>query len=453
MKVLWVINIMLPAYARAQGLRYSTREGWLSGSFERMRADREQDGAGTTGAPSARDITLGICFPSPQGSVRTELYGVTFYGFLEDTAHPETYDAALETRFREVLSEFDPDIVHIFGTEFPHALAMVRAFDRPARTLLGLQGMCGEIAEVYMADLPSRVRKIPTLRDVLRKDSLKQQQEKFRKRAANEREAILGARHVTGRTDFDREEVLRIHPEASYHHMNETLRPCFYEGAWSQGQAVAHSLFLSQGDYPLKGFHYVLQALPALLRAYPDTHLYVAGQSLIGPPDRSTVTVPSEEHAAVEEGSRYPRWLTISAYGKYLRRLIRENDLREHVTMLGKLTAEQMKEQYLRASVFVCASALENSSNALGEAMLLGMPVAAAATGGIPSMVTHEKEGLLFPPGNPGALTEAVVRLFETPHLARQLSERARERARNVHDPDLNYARLIQIYRTMVLTV
>ena len=40
MKVLWLMNIMLPAFAQKHGLPYSNREGWLTGVYDRMQKDR-----------------------------------------------------------------------------------------------------------------------------------------------------------------------------------------------------------------------------------------------------------------------------------------------------------------------------------------------------------------------------------------------------------------------------
>ena len=98
----------------------------------------------------------------------------------------------MEERFREILEDFQPDILHVFGTEFPHALAAVRSFNRPERTLIGIQGLCGEIARVYMAGLPEKVQKQVTFRDLVRKDSIRQQQKKFLQRGEQEALAIKG---------------------------------------------------------------------------------------------------------------------------------------------------------------------------------------------------------------------------------------------------------------------
>ncbi|WP_130836246.1 glycosyltransferase family 4 protein [Lachnoclostridium sp. Marseille-P6806] len=442
MRILWLCNIMLPAFAKAEGLPYSCREGWLSGSFERLR--REQKVYRENGEQDALlNIDLGVCFPVPEtlGDCRRELEGVVFYGFQENLEHPEVYDRSLELRFAGILADFRPDIVHIFGTEFPHTLAMVRAFRNPTRTLIGIQGMCGSIAERYMADLPYRVQRGATFRDRVRRDSLREQQHKFRVRARMEEQALAHTAHITGRTGFDRAAAGEINPDAVYHMMNETLRNDFYSGEWDPAHIEPHSIFLSQGDYPLKGFHYMLEAMPSILRAFPDAKLYVSGNSIIG-----------GVGGRLREKKRVPLPLRITAYGRYLRKLIRKNRLGGHVIMLGRLDAQQMKEQFLRSHVFVCASIMENSPNSLCEAMLLGVPCVAAKVGGVPDLLSDGEDGILFPGGKYDELAEGVKALFYDDELARTLGTHARRTAQVTHNPDTNFKRLLSIYRSIMGT-
>ena len=121
--------------------------------------------------------------------------------------------------------------------------------------------------------------------------------------------------------------------------------------------------------------------------------------------------------------------------------------MEDKITFLGKLSAEEMKQQYLTCNTFVCASSLENSPNSVGEAMLLGTPVVASNTGGIPSMVEHEKEGLLFEKGNVKALAETIMRTWEDKGMVDIMTSGARVRARNTHDADENYRALMGMYR------
>lgn len=434
MRILWLCNIIPPAAAKALGYEYSVREGWITGALERFLGEKKSE------------IKLGICFPAEgelatfAGEVflRTMAGGenagekkVSLFGFDENMRMPENYDEGLESRFAEILAEFSPDLVHIFGTEFPHALAMVRSFGRPKRTLVGLQGMIGECAKSYRADLPDRAWKRCTLRDVLRRDSLRQQQEKFRIRGEREREVLKGCGHVTGRTGFDRSESLACNPGLIYHKMNETMRPCFYEGKWERERCQSHEIFISQGDYPLKGLHYLLWAMADIRREFPDARIRVAGISV----------------------TAYRTWkekLKISGYGKYLRECIRQYGLEDCVEILGKLDGEGMKEAYLRSHVFVCPSSLENSPNCLGEAMLLGVPCVASRVGGIPDLAEEGKSILFFEKGNEKKLAERILEIFRQDGLAQRLSEGARKRARLNHDGDVNYARLMEIYREIL---
>ncbi|NBI89333.1 glycosyltransferase [Lachnospiraceae bacterium] len=464
MKILWLCNIMLPAIGEELGMPYSNREGWLSGIYGRICkegkaaevaeackegegiaeafkedsdvAEAFKEGSGTT----EREIELGICFPveetqmgndSPlgkEGKIRLKESGVLCYAFVEKLAAPELYDERMEVRFKEIIADFKPDMVHIFGTEFPHTLAMVRAYGCPGRTLIGIQGLCFACAEAYMADLPRKVIDRRTFRDWLKKDGILEQQEKFRIRGEREKEAIKGVLHITGRTDFDREETKKVNGKAKYHFMNETMRTPFYSGGWKRENSSPYRIFLSQGDYPLKGFHYVLEALPKILAQYPEACIYVAGNSVI-------------EDRTIKDK------IKISSYGKYLLELIKSLHLEGHVKILGRLTAEEMKEEFLKSSLFICPSSLENSPNSMGEAMLLGVPVAAACTGGIPSMIEDGKEGLLYEAGNVEKLAECVLRAWGEPEETVRRAQAARKRAMDVHNGDKNFKRLLEIYR------
>lgn len=432
-RVLWICNIMLPAVGQELNLPYSNREGWLSGIYERVRKKRVP-------------FLLGICFPLgkqelaavegeslAEGVKKLKVQGIECYGFLENLGAPERYDSALEAAFQEIFRDFGPDMVHIFGTEFPHCLAAVRAFGRPERTLIGIQGLCGEIAKVYMAGVPERVQRQVTFRDFLRRDSLRQQQQKFILRGEQEREALRACGNITGRTRFDREGTAKINPKARYFFMNETMRREFYQGQWRLEDCEEHSIFLGQGDYPLKGMHFVLEAMAKLMPRYPDMKLYVAGNSVIA-------------HGSLKEKLKLP------AYGKYLLSLIREYGLQDQVVMLGRLEAAEMKERFLKSSLFVCPSVLENSPNTVGEAMLLGVPVAAAQAGGIPDLLTEGKDGLLFPAGDVQALARAFEALWDRKEgedglcLAQRLSAQARKTAQKAHDGERNYQRLVEVY-------
>ncbi len=436
MRVLWVCNVVLPQIAAELHMDAGNKEGWVGGLYRAVIDELARQG-----------IQLGFAFPIARGQeevrgslVVNEDYDLLYYGFREDSLDAENYDMEMEKDLSSIMTSFEPDILHCFGTEYPHTLAAVKMFSRPDRTLIGIQGLCRVYAKGYMANMPKSVINSVTLRDILRKDSLKEQQLKYEGRGQWELLAVQWTGHVAGRTRFDRYWTQKWNPAACYHELQETLRPEFYTGQWSEDTCEQHRIFLSQGDYPVKGLHYMLLALPEILEKYPDTQVYVAGNCILRRPGLES-------------------FVKLSAYGKYIQKLLKKNHISDRVHFPGKLNAGEMKEQYLKCQVLVCPSTMENSPNSLGEAMLLGTPVVTADIGGIPSMLCAD-EGYIYEgfrvekaqdPGElkriVGNLTEAVLKAFDDPEERKRRAGKARAHARRTHDPRTNQKRLIETYR------
>ncbi len=79
--------------------------------------------------------------------------------------------------------------------------------------------------------------------------------------------------------------------------------------------------------------------------------------------------------------------------------------------------------------VAVVASVGEPFGLVAVEAMALGTPVVAVASGGPEEIVRPGRSGLLVPPGDDRALADATLRVLEDPELARRLGAGGRRRA------------------------
>ncbi len=412
MKILWAVEPVIPQIAELTGGKPSIAGGWLVSVCNGLLTNEAN--------------SLIVCYRAAgeHASVTKERF--TGWSFEQG---PLRYSPENERFFANLLRKEKPDVIHIWGTEYPFSLAMLNAAEQENmldRVVVSIQGLTSVYAQHFTAGLSGRVVNGYTFRDFLRGDNIRQQQKKFALRGTYEIAALKKARHIIGRTGWDRACVRQINPDATYHFCNETLRPAFYEDTWRFDRCEQHSIFVSQGNYPIKGLHQALEALAILKSDFPDVKLYTTGAD------------PRAKGLAEK--------LRRSSYARYLAKQIRILGLDENVVFLGGLSANDMKERYLGAHVALNPSSIENSSNAIGEAMLLGTPVVASYVGGTPDIVTDRKEGLLYPFDAPYLLAEAVRNIFEDGLLTSRLSMRARQTARLRHDAKTNLSRLDEIY-------
>lgn len=122
-------------------------------------------------------------------------------------------------------------------------------------------------------------------------------------------------------------------------------------------------------------------------------------------------------------------------------------DLKENIYFTGILNEEQMVKQLLKANVFALPSVIENSSNSLGEAMLLGMPCVASNVGGTSDILEHKKEGFLYPYTEEAMLAEYISRFFDNDELCLELGKNAKIKANKTHNRDNNKEEIIKIYK------
>ncbi len=418
MRVLWICNFIPPILAQSLYRKAGNKEGWVTGMMSALLKEDE--------------VTFGVAFPvGKDEKVSGKADGISYYGFHEDGLKAENYVASLEAELGYICEAFSPDVIHTFGTEFPHTLALLKQKEWCKRTLVHLQGLMVPCGEVYEAGLPKDVVERATFRDLLKRDAIWQQKEKFLQRGKNETAALKLAMHVAGRTEFDRTYVEKVNPSATYYMLNETLRPTFYGPVWERDKITPHRIFASQGNYPLKGIHFMIEAMAEIRKKYEDAHLFVAGDKITG-------------YETLKEK------LKISSYGKYLRELIAKYHLEDAITFLGSINGKRMLLEFQQSEVFALTSVLENSPNSLGEAMILGMPCVATNVGGVPSLAEDGKEVLLCQKEDAKDLAEKIIKVFDDPGSADAMGQQARSRAQRIHDPKANYKMLHWIYESIL---
>lgn len=416
MKVLWITNTIFPDVCKELGIPSPVVGGWMyAGAMSLLEQNKE--------------INLAVSTIYEGTELKVFNINNIRYYLLPDGVSKNLYNKSLEKHWKAISSDFSPDVTHIHGTEYPHGLAYLNACEG-AKTVISIQGLVSIYARYYMGGIKREdLLKTITIRDIIKRDFLFNQQKGLVQRGKSEQKMIQSVSHIIGRTSWDKIHAWAIHPTIHYHFCNETLRDEFYLHEWSLTTCEKHSIFISQAHYPIKGLHQVIKALPLLIKNYPDTKVYVAGDNFV-----------------TNRGFRQ------NGFGKYIHRLMKKNNVEQNVVFTGVLTEKEMCQRYLKSHVFVCPSSIENSPNSVGEAQILGVPCIGSFVGGTPDMIEHEKTGLLYRFEETEMLAHLICRVFGNDKLARQLSENERKVALARHNKLTNARCLNDIYSSICKT-
>ena len=213
-----------------------------------------------------------------------------------------------------------------------------------------------------------------------------------------------------------------MNPDIEYHHVGESLRPEFYDATPAR-DASSHKLYFSQGSKPIKAMYRLVEALPAIARRVPDVRVVVAGSS----------------------GLRIDP-MRGSSYDRYLARRMDELCVRDRFEFVGSLGPDEVVAQMALCSAFVSTSAIENSPNSMGEAMMMGLPCVATFVGGVPDIAEHGKEALLVPFNETELISDALIRVLTDDSLAHALGDAGRKRANINHSRIVNRDALLGAY-------
>ena len=321
---------------------------------------------------------------------------------------------------RELARALRPDLIHVHGTETVLSGLVLSPLEAPC--VVSLQGLLYRCREAYFAGCSPRdvVRLAATRESVSGRGEL-HGYGRLRALARREVEVLRTGRYFIGRTAWDKASLVALNPAATYFHCDEIMRPEFYAAGWRpDGHTGAH-LYSTSSSMLFKGTEVLLEAVGVLRRSgVPGVRLRVAG-------------VP----AGSDVGALY-------------RRVARRLAVDDAVEWLGRLDAAGIAAELEAADVFAYPSHVDNSPNALVEAMLAGVPAVASCAGGIPSLLQDGAEGLLVPRGDPQAFAAAVRRLLDDREEAARLGSAARRRALERNDPARVAATTLDIYRAVL---
>lgn len=403
MKVLWITNVELPDAANSRGNNVVVG-GWMHKTLNYIK--------------NSIELYVAACVSEKYDWI--EINSVNYCGFTPEMD---------EVDFERIIESIDPDCIHIWGSEYNHSYYVTKAARNLSKiecTVLSIQGLVSVYAEHYYDGLPPELIHRRTLKEFFGRRNIAQEKKMMELQGQTEISTFQMLENCIGRTDWDYACAKQMNPHIEYHFCGEILRESFYVNRWKYEECDKEVIFFSQAHYPIKGLHIMLRALPIIKEYYPAVVLRIVGNN----PQKKAI---------------FKR----SSYEKYICNLIRDNDLSNSIEWLGQLSENEMMLNYKKANVFVCSSSIENSSNSIGEAMLVGTPIVASDVGGIKSFMEHEKEGMLYHSTAIYMLADNVIRIFNSRSLAMQLGNNAHERAKKYHCIEDNLQRLIKIYNKL----
>lgn len=416
MKVLWIINTLFPYPALCLKKNPHVVAGWLNSLAESLSQDK--------------NITLAIATTINVECLK-EFSNNKIKYYILPCKNRNKYNKKLENYWEDVINKFQPNVIHIHGTEYAHSLPLFKV-RKDIKIVTSIQGLMSVCCNNYLSNIKGYdIIKNITIRDLIKFDNLFQQKNKFYRAGKYEKQIIQKSDYIIGRTTWDYSHISLITDRNKYRFCNESLRSDFYDKVWDYDKCDKNTIFVSQASYPIKGFHFLLKAANFLKEEFPNLRILVAGNNII---DTST----------------FKKKIKSSGYSKYIRSLIKKYKLNDNVQFLGILNSKQMVDRMLKCNLFVQSSVIENSPNSLGEAMLIGMPCVASNVGGTSDMLIDKKEGFLYQYDDTALLINYIRSVLNNSELAIQIGKNAKKHAIFTHDVDNNTKILIDIYNMML---
>jgi glycosyltransferase involved in cell wall biosynthesis len=167
-----------------------------------------------------------------------------------------------------------------------------------------------------------------------------------------------------------------------------------------------------------KGIQNIVRAMPLILKEIPNTKLMIVG-----------------------DGNYMPT----------IRKLVKKYDLEEHVIFTGFVKFKELPYYFSACDVFVNPTIRQNGYDlTIVEAMACGKPVVVSNLGSVPTVIEHDVNGILVPPGNIDMLRKKIVKVLKDKKLASRLGNAARKKVVKEFNLDKMVENTIKVYEDVI---
>lgn len=416
LKLIWLCTIPLNFAAKDFSSPESVFGGWLEG-IARSIATKD-------------DIDFSYYFLNPHKEVNESLIvnGISFFSIGIGGNKWKTITNISKTSNHIKLHS--PNIVHMFGTE-SKLLNQIALSLGEFRIVVSLQGILSEYYKNYSLRIFQDYKFDNQIQMIFYNAIIQFNIFHLYFRSLNEKKLLNQVGYAIGRTDWDKRSVTHINSKVKYFHNYESLRPEFYNSRkWSAANYIKKRIYVSQGNYPIKGLHFLLKALSIVKQKYPDFELHISGENIL-------------------IAENFASKLNIS-YSSFIKKIIDVEEMHENIKFVGYLTADKVCEALLSSNIFIMPSTIENSPNSLAEAMYLGVPTICSKVGGVESLVNPDIDVLAYQFDDVARLAEYIELLFSDMNRCVTLSSKSIESSRSIYNRENNGDKLLEIYQSIL---
>lgn len=354
-------------------------------------------------------------YPVYTGNILVENLKIRFFG--------KVYDDDFLHQYLQIIKEVNPDIIHIHGTENSFLCILDKTKVPVVISIQGNLSVCYQkfLSGFHSKHIGSAIESINIKTILFGRNSFRRGYLNMKSMSVIERKHLIGAKHIIGRTYWDRRVSRVLAPHSNYYVGNEMLRDGFYENQWHNknwdGKII---IFTTNGNSYYKGFETLCHALHLLNNLGINVEWRVAGISKYSLINHITMR---------ELGKQYPN---------------------KGLVIMGSLSENALIMNLQESHIYVMTSHIENSPNNLCEAMILGMPCIATFAGGTGAIMKDGEDGILIQDGDPWVMAGAIIELIKDPEKATRYGLRAREIAISRHNREKIINDLLITYEKII---
>jgi glycosyltransferase involved in cell wall biosynthesis len=358
------------------------------------------------------------CFKATESNIvyyPISLYNTNFKKIIHNLFYNK-YDKIELAYFMKVINDFQPDVIHVFGTEKSFGL-ITRLTKIPV--VIHLQGILNPYLNAYFPPGVSLFQTILNkLMNPLGAVNFLKSFLFFKHNAKREAEILSNCNFFMGRTDWDKNISKLYAPSSTYFYCSEVLREKFYETFSSHREKSDKFILVSTiSKTTYKGFDLILKTANLLKN---NTNL-VFEWNVFGVQD-------------------YKEWELILG--------IKSIDV--GINIMGIKDEDNLVISLTKGDVFIHTSYIDNSPNSICEAQMLGLPVISTDVGGISSLITNEISGYLVASNDPFTIAYKVLEIKGNQIKANKIGEKGRQIALRRHDRETIKNDLFNCYYNII---